>query len=75
MSIARLFYLSVVLEAMKMELGVEAPRGGRIAEVAVSEGDQGVEGAVLVTLQVSAPSCAPTSAPWKTVSSRSSSDR
>ncbi len=39
----------VVLEAMKMELGVEAPRGGRIAEVLVSEGDQVVEGTVLVT--------------------------
>ena len=34
---------------MKMELGVEAPRGGRIEEVAVSEGDRVAEGAVLVT--------------------------
>ena len=39
----------VVLEAMKMELGVEAPRDGTIQEVAVREGDQVVEGAVLVT--------------------------
>ena len=39
----------VVLEAMKMELGVDAPRDGVIAEVAVSEGDQVTEGAVLVT--------------------------
>ena len=39
----------VVLEAMKMELGVEAPRGGIVDEVPVSEGDQVVEGAVLVT--------------------------
>ena len=39
----------VVLEAMKMELSVEAPRGGIVDEVPVSEGDQVVEGAVLVT--------------------------
>ena len=39
----------VVLEAMKMELGVEAPRDGVIDEVTVSEGDQVIEGAVLVT--------------------------
>ena len=39
----------VVLEAMKMELGVEAPRAGVVAEVAVSEGGQVAEGAVLVT--------------------------
>ena len=39
----------VVLEAMKMELGVEAPRRGIVDEVPVSEGDQVVEGAVLVT--------------------------
>ena len=39
----------VVLEAMKMELSVEAPRDGVIDEVTVSEGDQVVEGAVLVT--------------------------
>ena len=39
----------VVLEAMKMELSVEAPRRGIVDEVPVSEGDQVVEGAVLVT--------------------------
>ncbi len=39
----------VVLEAMKMELGVEAPRAGVVAEVAVPEGGQVAEGAVLVT--------------------------
>ena len=39
----------VVLEAMKMELSVDAPREGVIDEVTVSEGDQVVEGAVLVT--------------------------
>ena len=39
----------VVLEAMKMELSVEAPRAGVVAEVMVSEGGQVAEGAVLVT--------------------------
>ena len=39
----------VVLEAMKMELSVDAPREGIIDNVAVSEGDQVVENAVLVT--------------------------
>ena len=39
----------MVLEAMKMELVVEAPRDGIIGDVTVSEGDQVVEGAVLVT--------------------------
>ena len=39
----------VVLEAMKMELSVEAPRAGVIEEVAVSEGEQVAEGAVLAT--------------------------
>ena len=39
----------VVLEAMKMELSVEAPRAGVVAEVTASEGEQVAEGAVLVT--------------------------
>ena len=39
----------VVLEAMKMELSVEAPRRGIVDAVPVAEGDQVVEGAVLVT--------------------------
>ena len=39
----------VVLEAMKMELSVDAPREGTIDEVTVAEGDQVVESAVLVT--------------------------
>ena len=39
----------VVLEAMKMELSVEAPRAGVVEAVTVSEGDQVAEGAVLVT--------------------------
>ena len=38
----------VVLEAMKMELSVEAPRAGVVAEVRASEGEQVAEGAVLV---------------------------
>ena len=39
----------VVLEAMKMELSVDAPREGIIDEVTVAEGEQVVESAVLVT--------------------------
>ena len=39
----------VVLEAMKMELSVDAPREGVIDEVLICEDDQVVEGAVLVT--------------------------
>ena len=39
----------VVLEAMKMELSVDAPRNGVIGEVMVSEDDRVIEGAVLVT--------------------------
>ena len=39
----------VVLEAMKMELGVEAPRAGVVEAVTVSEGEPVAEGAVLVT--------------------------
>ena len=39
----------VVLEAMKMELSVEAPRQGIVDAVPVAEGDQVIEGAVLVT--------------------------
>ena len=35
--------------AMKMELSVEAPRAGVVAEVTVSEGEPVSEGAVLVT--------------------------
>ena len=39
----------VVLEAMKMELGVEAPRAGVVETVTVSEGEPVAEGALLVT--------------------------
>ena len=39
----------VVLEAMKMELSVEAPRAGVVETVTVSEGEPVAEGALLVT--------------------------
>ena len=39
----------VVLEAMKMELSIEAPRTGVVEEITVSEGEQVAEGTVLVT--------------------------
>ena len=40
----------LVLESMKMEIPVEAPRAGRVAEVRVSEGDAVEEGDVLAVL-------------------------
>ena len=40
-----------VLESMKMEIPVEAPAPGRVAEVHVAEGDVVEEGALLVTLE------------------------
>jgi len=40
----------LILESMKMEIPVEAPRAGRVAEVRVAEGDSVEEGAVLVVL-------------------------
>ena len=40
----------LILESMKMEIPVEAPRSGRVAEVRVAEGDAIEEGAVLVVL-------------------------
>jgi len=40
----------IVLESMKMEIPVEAPRAGRVAELRVAEGDSIEEGAVLVVL-------------------------
>jgi acetyl-CoA carboxylase biotin carboxyl carrier protein len=41
----------LILESMKMEIPVEAPRAGRVAEVRVAEGDSIEEGAVLVVLE------------------------
>ena len=40
----------IILESMKMEIPVEAPRAGRVAELRVAEGDSIEEGAVLVVL-------------------------
>jgi acetyl-CoA carboxylase biotin carboxyl carrier protein len=40
----------LILESMKMEIPVEAPRAGRIREIRVREGDSVEEGAVLVVL-------------------------
>jgi len=40
----------IVLEAMKMEHGLSAPRDGQVAELLVAEGDQVSEGAVLLRL-------------------------
>ena len=40
----------LILESMKMEIPVEAPRAGRVAELRVAEGDSIEEGAVLVVL-------------------------
>ena len=41
----------IVLEAMKMEHTLTAPRDGKIAEVMVAAGDLVQEGAVLVRLE------------------------
>jgi 3-methylcrotonyl-CoA carboxylase alpha subunit len=40
-----------VMEAMKMELALRAPRDGEVAEAPVAEGDQIEEGALVVALQ------------------------
>ena len=40
----------VILESMKMEMPVEAPRAGQVDKVHVVEGQAVDEGAVLVTL-------------------------
>ncbi len=44
-----------VMEAMKMELTLSAPRDGRVAEVLVAQGEQVLEGALLVTLEPQEP--------------------
>ncbi|MCH8952669.1 MAG: biotin/lipoyl-binding protein, partial [Proteobacteria bacterium] len=40
-----------VMEAMKMEHSLTAPRSGTVAEVAVCAGEQVEEGALLITLE------------------------
>jgi biotin carboxyl carrier protein len=40
----------VILESMKMEIPVEAPCAGRVAEVRVAEGDHIDEGHVLMVI-------------------------
>ena len=40
----------IVLESMKMEIPVIAPRAGQVAELLVSEGDMVEEGAVVARL-------------------------
>ncbi|MDP9033736.1 MAG: acetyl-CoA carboxylase biotin carboxyl carrier protein subunit [Myxococcota bacterium] len=40
----------VVIESMKMEMPVEAPRAGRVETVAVAEGQAVSEGELLITL-------------------------
>lgn len=42
----------MILESMKMEIPVEAPRAGRLASVSVAEGDSVKEGQVLAVLEV-----------------------
>jgi acetyl-CoA carboxylase biotin carboxyl carrier protein len=41
----------VILESMKMEMPVEAPSPGRVATIAVTEGQAVEEGDVLLTLE------------------------
>ncbi len=40
----------VIVESMKMEIPVEAPAAGTVAEIRVAEGDRVAEGAVVVRL-------------------------
>jgi len=41
----------MILESMKMEIPVEAPLGGHLAEIHVSEGQSVDEGAVLAVIE------------------------
>ena len=41
----------LVMESMKMEIPVEAPRAGRLAEVRVAEGDMLGEGDVVAIME------------------------
>ena len=40
----------VIMESMKMEMPVEAGRGGNIAEIRIKEGDPVQEGSVLLVI-------------------------
>lgn len=42
----------MILESMKMEIPVEAPKAGRLAALTVAEGDSVKEGQVLARLEV-----------------------
>lgn len=41
----------LILESMKMEIPVEAPCAGRLAEICVQEGENVEEGAVLAVIE------------------------
>ncbi|MDJ0785489.1 MAG: biotin/lipoyl-binding carrier protein [Myxococcota bacterium] len=41
----------LILESMKMEIPVEAPCAGRLAEIRVAEGDHVEEGTVLAVIE------------------------
>ena len=41
----------LILECMKMEVPVESPAGGRLAQMRVAEGDEVEEGQVIATLE------------------------
>lgn len=40
----------IILESMKMEIPVVAPKAGTVKNIAVAEGDAVIEGQVLITL-------------------------
>ena len=40
----------ILLESMKMEIPVMAPRGGKVAEIRVAEGEMVAEGDVVVVI-------------------------
>lgn len=42
----------MILESMKMEIPVEAPKAGKLASLTVAEGDSVKEGQVLAKLEV-----------------------
>ena len=42
----------MILESMKMEIPVEAPKAGKLASVSVAEGDSVKEGQVLARLEI-----------------------